>query len=59
MPWKECVFNILKLAIPSSCCSFITKLQDVLNIVFIGQINSKEMLSGVGLANMAISFLGY
>lgn len=51
--------QILRLAIPSILCSFITKFQDTINIAFIGRNGDAKMLAGVGLANMTQAFLGY
>lgn len=53
------VCDMLKLSLPSIACCFVTKLQDTINVAMIGRLNDKEMLSGVGLGNMTMAFLGY
>lgn len=50
--------DIVELAGPSILCSVVKQLKKTVNLIFIGQYGTKEMLSGVGLGNMILAFLG-
>ena len=46
------------LAIPAIFCNVFARLQTTANVVFIGQTGSEEMMAGVGLGDVALTFLG-
>ena len=42
-----------------SFASIIFRIQEVINLVFIGKLNNNEMLAGVGMGNMTGSLVAY
>ena len=49
---------ILSLAIPTSLCSIINILVEVINLKYIGYLGNDDMVAGVGLGNMTQNLLG-
>mgnify|MGYP002633858548 FL=1 len=49
---------ILSLAIPTSLCSIINILVEVINLKYISYLNNDKMVGGVGLGNMTQNLLG-
>ena len=52
-------FTVIKLSTPMSFACIIFRLQEVINLIFIGKLNNKEMLAGVGMGNMTGSLVCY
>jgi MATE family multidrug resistance protein len=58
VPLKQQLSEIIELSIPAIIGYAVVKFQTTLNLFFIGHYGSKEMLAGVGLGEVALSFLG-
>lgn len=43
---------ILRLAVPSTLFGITRKSNEITNLIFIGTLNSKAMVAGVGMGNM-------
>ena len=39
--------ELAELAVPASLCNFFLRMQGTVNVIFIGQTNSAEMMAGV------------
>ena len=37
---------------------FMTIVQDIINLVFIGNLNNSEMIAGLGMGNMMLNMVG-
>ena len=49
---------ILSQAIPSMFCMLISRIQENINLVYVGHLNNTQMMAGVGMGNMIQNMLG-
>ncbi len=50
IPTKQIYKEIWLIAFPAIIAAFASSLYELMNLIFIGQLNEPEMLAGVGLA---------
>jgi len=55
---KETISKLMNLAVPAMLGNFLSLLQETINLVFIGQLNDKELLAAVGLGNSVFICFG-
>jgi MATE family multidrug resistance protein len=49
----------MKQFIPGTCCQISLMLSEVVNLLFIGQMNDPNILAGVGMGNCIQNMCGY
>ena len=49
---------ILSIALPAIVACLITRIQDTINIIFLGHLGNKAMVAGVGMGNSCINLMG-
>ena len=52
-------FSLMRQFIPGTCCQITLMLSEVVNLLFIGQLNDPNILAGVGMGNCIQNMCGY
>ena len=50
--------EIIRCCLPASLGSFLSMLQETINLIFIGQMNDPVKLAAVGMGNMIVNMFG-
>ena len=58
MNQEDRVKSILKILLPSVLCNLLMKVQEIVNLIFVGHSNNSQMIAAVGLGNALLDIMG-
>jgi Na+-driven multidrug efflux pump len=50
--------KILKFSIPAIIACFVTRVQDTINLMFLGHLGDSKLISGIGLGHNYLQLMG-